>query len=131
MSDKKLKNTKSHKNLEKLVKEFKVPPTETLEGIPYYPRYVPNFPVDFLINVVDFNNYREHSLSGVDHLSKSIAKDGVGVLEPVALHYDTKNNSWELISGEGRSWGYYLANGDVGPVEIYYDLPKEIIPSLI
>jgi len=127
MSDKKLKNTKSHKNLEKLVKEFKVPPTETLEGIPYYPRYVPNFPVDFLINVVDFNNYREHSLSGVDHLSKSIAKDGVGVLEPVALHYDTKNNSWELISGEGRSWGYYLANGDVGPVEIYYDLPKEII----
>jgi ParB/RepB/Spo0J family partition protein len=113
------------KNLESIVEEFKMPPNEKLEGVPYYSRYVPNFPVSFLINVVDFNNYREHSLGGVDSLSKSIAERGV--LEPVALHYDTKGNSWELISGEGRSWGYYLANADVGPVEVYYDLPPEIL----
>lgn len=73
---------------------------------------------------VGFNNYREHTEKGTQELANSIKE--VGLIEPITLHYDTINNSWDLIDGEGRFWGSVLVEAASVPVEIYYDVPDAV-----
>jgi ParB/RepB/Spo0J family partition protein len=110
-------------NLEEILTGFKKPPNREIDELAYVSRFE-YMPTDIILEIIGFNNYREHSLKETNTLSKSIKTQGL--LEPITLAYDTKQNIWDFIDGEGRFWACYQNGADEIPVEIYYDVPEHV-----
>ena len=109
------------KNLEETLKELTSVP-EKLESIPYVSKLA-RIPASMILDIIGFNNYREHSVKGTNELSKSISKL---LLEPITISYNTQNSEWDLIDGEGRFWGCYQLGAKDIPVEIFFDVPEDV-----
>ncbi|MGV8141248.1 MAG: ParB N-terminal domain-containing protein [Candidatus Woesearchaeota archaeon] len=110
------------KRLESIVETFKTAPQTRPEGIKFTSRFT-YMPIDAIMHVIGFNNYREHSLKETNTLSNSIKNHGL--LEPITLAYDTSKDIWDFIDGEGRLWSCYQNGAEEVPVEIFYDVPEE------
>ena len=109
-------------SLEQRIATLTMPPKRKPSDVRYYSQFA-YLPVDFIIDFIGFNNYREHSLKETNLLSKSIKSKGL--LEPIILHYDTSSTKWDFIDGEGRFWACYQNGADEVPVKILYDVPEE------
>ncbi|MGV8171061.1 MAG: ParB N-terminal domain-containing protein [Candidatus Woesearchaeota archaeon] len=110
------------KRLESIVETFKTAPRTRPEGVKFTSRFT-YMPIDAIMHFIGFNNYREHSLKETNTLSNSIKNHGL--LEPITLAYDTNNDIWDFIDGEGRLWSCYQNGAEEVPVEIFYDVPEE------
>ena len=109
------------KNLEETLTELTRVP-EKLESIPYVSKLA-RIPASMILDIIGFNNYREHSVKGTNELSKSIS---TLLLEPITISYNTQNSEWDFIDGEGRFWGCYQLGAKDIPVEIFFDVPEDV-----
>jgi len=119
-----MSSSSESKSLEEKLSQIITRPPRNKKGIKHISRYVGSFPVEFIINVIGFNNYREHRIPGIFEFSSSMLEHGL--LEPVSLEYNTITQKWDFIDGEGRVWGALFSDAETMPVEIYYNLPEEI-----